>query len=171
MAEGGGEGQPPPHALPGADVLSPRRAAPRGAMSAGGAPQVRAGPQGGGGQQLPLRPWGKGQSGTSSDRAPLWQSRAACCWGGWEEPLLRFHAATFWGGALLGFSQGLGSLLVLFSSSFRNTDTRGASLALCETFSFKLALLKVTAAAGAQAGLCVFCHLLSLHSCQATEEF
>ncbi|XP_040978390.1 zinc finger protein 268-like [Aquila chrysaetos chrysaetos] len=39
VAEGGGEGQPPPHALPGADVLSPRRAAPRGAMSAGGAPQ------------------------------------------------------------------------------------------------------------------------------------
>ncbi|XP_075603074.1 uncharacterized protein LOC142600651 isoform X1 [Balearica regulorum gibbericeps] len=39
VAEGGGEGRPPPHALPGADVLSPRRAAPRGAMSAGGAPQ------------------------------------------------------------------------------------------------------------------------------------
>ncbi|XP_075348209.1 uncharacterized protein LOC142405152 isoform X3 [Mycteria americana] len=41
VAEGGGEGwPPPPRALPGADVLSPRRAAPRGTMSAGGAPQA-----------------------------------------------------------------------------------------------------------------------------------
>ncbi|XP_061202226.1 uncharacterized protein LOC133208416 [Neopsephotus bourkii] len=39
VAEGGGEARPPPGALPGAHVLSPRRAAPRGAMSAGGAPQ------------------------------------------------------------------------------------------------------------------------------------
>ncbi|XP_064910990.1 zinc finger protein LOC728743 homolog isoform X1 [Columba livia] len=39
LAEGGGEAQLPPRALPGADVLSPGRAAPRGAMSAGGAPQ------------------------------------------------------------------------------------------------------------------------------------
>lgn len=81
------------------------------------------------GRRLPLGPRGEAGAGPA-----LPTSLCGCC-GAREGPLLRSHAATFWGG-LLGFSQGLGAPLVLFLSSFRNTDARGAAPAPRETLFF-----------------------------------
>lgn len=104
VAEGGGEAQLPPRALPRADVLSPGRAAPRGAMSAGGAPQVC-----GEGTAASPRSPGKGWSGASSARVPL---RLLRCSGGTAAP---FSCYDICGGGCWGFPRGW-ELLWCFSS-------------------------------------------------------